>query len=226
MNRQILVVAPHPDDETLGCGGTLLRHRALGDEIHWLIVTEMHESDGFSQESISRRREEIIEITKCYEFSQVIQLGFPTTRLDTFPRGKIIAAMGKAFKQIQPELVYVPYRYDAHTDHAIAFDCSLACCKWFRYPSVRRVLAYETTSETEFGFTSCGQGFQPQVFIDIEHWLDKKIEILKAYQGETGQFPFPRSEETIRSLASIRGSAAGCLAAEAFMLIKEIEKDD
>jgi N-acetylglucosamine malate deacetylase 1 len=224
LNKHVLVIAPHPDDETLGCGGVLLRHKSLGDDIHWLIVTAMAESLGFSQESMARRQEEISRITKLFGFSRVVQLDFPTTRLDELPRAKIITEIGKAFDLIQPELVYVPYRHDAHTDHTVVFDCALACCKWFRYPSIRRILAYETLSETEFGSNPDGKGFQPQVFVGIESWLDKKIEALKIYAGEIGQFPFPRSEEAVRALASLRGSTAGVLAAEAFVLIKEIEK--
>ncbi len=222
--KTVCVVAPHPDDETLGCGGVLLRHKSLGDEIHWLIVTAMEESLCFSQEIIARRQEEISKITSFFGFSQVVQLDFPTTRLDELPRGKIIAEMGKAFDLLQPELVYVPYRHDAHTDHAVVFDCAMACCKWFRNPSVRRILAYETLSETGFGFDPEGKGFQPQVFVDIEPWLEKKIQALKIYAGEISRFPFPRSEEAVRALATFRGSTAGCRAAEAFMLIKEIDR--
>ncbi|MDA8100057.1 MAG: PIG-L family deacetylase [Nitrospiraceae bacterium] len=217
----VLVIAPHPDDETLGCGGTLLRHVAEGDSIHWIIVTHAAETLGYSQDFIRRRERELDAVTKQYKFVSRHNFGFPPSRLDTVPLADIIAKLSIVFKEIVPEIVYVPFCGDAHSDHAVVFDAVSACTKWFRYPSVKRVLAYETLSETDFGLNPDRIGFTPTVFTNIGGYLEQKIAIMREYQGELGSFPFPRSEETIKALAQLRGACAGFQAAEAFVLLKE-----
>lgn len=222
MKKQVIIVAPHPDDETLGCGGTILQHKKEGDDIHWLVVTAMTLEQGFSQERVAIRKEEVAAIAECYGFTSVHMLGFPTTQLDTLPLSDLIAGVAKVFKSVAPEIVYLPFRGDVHSDHAIVSDAVLSCTKWFRYPSIKRILAYETLSETEFGISPDATGFRPNVFVDIHPYLNKKIETLKIFSSELGEFPFPRSLEAVKALAQVRGSSAGCSAAEAFMLLKEI----
>ncbi len=217
----VLVVAPHADDETLGCGGTILRHVEQGDTVHWLIVTHIAEELGFEAERIQKREYEIERVSRQYGIEQPINLGFPTTRLDTQPMGALVDTIGTAFHEIDPELIYVPYRNDIHTDHAVVFDAVTSCTKWFRYPSVQRVLAYETLSETEFALDPDVSGFQPNVFVDITGKVEEKIEIMRIYDSEIGEHPFPRSESAIRARATLRGSTAGFDAAEAFMLLRE-----
>lgn len=218
----ILVVAPHPDDESLGCGGTLLRHVDEGDSVHWLIVTAMTLSQGFSAERIATRNTEIDMVASAYRFAGVHRTELPTTRLDTLPMGDLVGAIGKIFQEVRPGTVYLPYRNDAHSDHAAVFDATVSCCKSFRHPSVKRVYAYETLSETEFGLRPDDPGFRPNLFIDIGDRLERKLKILDLYAGEMGIFPFPRSEECVRAQAALRGSNAGLYAAEAFMVLKEV----
>jgi N-acetylglucosamine malate deacetylase 1 len=221
--KNVLVVAPHPDDETLGCGGTLLKHKEANDRIHWLIVTGMTDQTVFSPDRIKSRQNEIKKVADRYGFSEVISLDLPTTKLDTIPMSDIVSLIGDSFQRIRPEIVYLPYRGDVHTDHKVVFDATVACTKWFRYPYVKKVLVYETLSETDFGLTPYTGSFRPNVFINIEKYLDRKIEIMKIFATEMGQFPFPRSEEAIRALAHVRGAASGCKAAEAFMLLREVQ---
>jgi Uncharacterized proteins, LmbE homologs len=219
--KNVVVVAPHPDDETLGCGGTLLRHKEQGDAVHWIIVTEMLEEHGFSPERIAARDREIQEVAERYAFQSVVRLGFPTTKLDEIPMSELVGKMSEAFQNIRPNILYVPYRGDVHTDHQYVFDAAVSCSKWFRYPYVEKILVYETLSETDFGMDPDTNGFRPNVYVDISRFLDQKLKIMQVYQSEIGEFPFPRSIETIRALASIRGSAGGFAASEAFMLLKE-----
>ncbi len=218
----VLVVAPHPDDESLGCGGTLLRHIAEGDSVHWIIVTTMTVSQGFSEDRIATRNAEIDSVASAYGFSEVHRIGLPTTRLDTLAVGDLVGAIGKVFQAIRPDTVYLPYRNDVHSDHVAVFDATTSCCKSFRHPSVKRVYAYETLSETEFGLRPEDPGFRPNLFIDISGRVERKIQILNLYAGEMGDYPFPRSEECVRAQAVLRGSQAGVHAAEAFMVLKEI----
>jgi N-acetylglucosamine malate deacetylase 1 len=218
----VLCIAPHPDDETLGCAGTLLRHAAEGAAVHWLVMTAMDERQGFKAERIATRAAEIDRVAEAYGFAGVHRAGLPTTRLDTLPMSDLVGAVAGVVRDINPRTVYVPYRNDAHSDHAVVFDAAVACCKSFRYPSIKQVLAYETLSETEFGLRPDDPGFRPNLFVDTSAWLDRKIEIMKLYAGELSNFPFPRSEECLRAQAMLRGSQAGVRAAEAFMILKEI----
>jgi LmbE family N-acetylglucosaminyl deacetylase len=139
--NKVLVLAPHPDDETLGCGGTLLRHLAEGDSVHWLIVTAMTPEAGFSAAQRRSRSSEIEKVRKAYGFKGLHSLGFSTTRLDDLPMAEIVRKMGEVFQKLLPEVVYLPFRGDVHTDHRIVFDAAVACTKWFRMCSVRRGLS-------------------------------------------------------------------------------------
>ncbi|MBX9692077.1 MAG: PIG-L family deacetylase, partial [Cyanobacteria bacterium] len=208
MTGRTLVIAPHPDDEILGCGGTLLRRKAEGGALGWLIVTGMDEQSGWSTERIRQREEEISQVASMTGFDQVFKLGLPAAGLETLPLRELVAAFSSVFESFEPEEVLVPHRGDVHSDHRVTFDAVAACTKWFRYPSVHRVLAYETISETEFGLSS-ETIFNPNVFVDIGEYLDRKLEILSVYKTELGEFPFPRSIRAVRALAEWRGAGAG-----------------
>lgn len=218
----VLVIAPHPDDETLGAGGTLLRHKADGENIHWLIATSISTELGYDTASVERRQREIERVSLAYGFTSVHAMELPSTRLDTMPLGDIIGGIAKVIQDINPETVYIPFPGDAHTDHRIVFEASIACTKSFRYPCIRRVAAMEIISETNFGLNPAGLPFQPNLFVDISKTLDKKIEIMGLYEGEMGTPPFPRSERSIRALAHLRGDQANAEAAEAFQILKDI----
>lgn len=220
MTRNVLVVAVHPDDETLGCGGALLRHVADGDRIHWLIVTDMV-PELFAPDRIARRENEIAAVAQAYAFSSLHRLRLPTTRLDTLPDTAMVEAFGKVFSEVQPDTVYLPYANDVHSDHRKVFAAGWACTKSFRHPCVKRVLMMEVLSETEFAPPLPGHAFVPNVYCDVSQFIARKIEILQMYQGELASAPFPRSVEAVRSLAAYRGAVAGCHFAEAFMLLKD-----
>jgi LmbE family N-acetylglucosaminyl deacetylase len=202
----------------------MLRHIDQGNNVYWLIVSHISVELGFSEEKVERREHEIQEVAATYGVENTINLGFPTTRLDAEPMTTLVDAVGEVFHEVEPEQVYIPYRNDIHTDHAVVFDAVASCTKSFRYPSVQRVLAYETLSETDFSLDPDSDTFRPQVFIDIKGYLERKISIMKLYKDEIGTHPFPRSPSSIRALATLRGAAAGTEAAEAFALLREIDK--
>ena len=133
-----------------------------------------------------------------------------------------VRKISKILKEIQPNFLYLPFENDIHSDHSIVFDAAASCTKSFRYPYVKKVMIYETISETEFSIRPDKEQFKPNLWIDISDYIDKKIEIMSLYESEIGKEPFPRSEQNIRSLAKFRGSTAGVLSAEAFILLKEI----
>ena len=217
-----VVISPHPDDETLGCGGTLLKHKKNNDNIYWIIVTELSEKMGFNKNQINNRQQEIKKVSKEYSFNRVFQLEYSAVSLDTIPLQNLIEDVSNIFKNINPEIIYLPFRNDIHTDHRVVFDVVISCTKSFRYPSIKRVLAYETISETEFAPPLNENIFKPNCFSNISNFIDRKIEIMKIYKSEIREHPFPRSAKNIRALATFRGATAGVEYAEAFMVLKEI----
>jgi N-acetylglucosamine malate deacetylase 1 len=221
--KTVLVVAPHADDETLGCGGTLLKLKAQGCEIHWLLVTEMTVEGGFPSAQVDERNREISFVSEEYGFTQVHRLGFPTSQLDVIAKSALIGAISSVVSEIRPEIVYTVFRDDAHSDHEVVFDAVTSATKTFRHPYVKRTLAYETVSETDFSLKPGQSAFKPNVFVNIEGYIEKKINIMNIFRSEIGEFPFPRSPKAIAALASIRGVQAGCFSAEAFMLLKEVD---
>lgn len=217
-----LFIAPHPDDETLGCGGTILKLKGMKLSIHWLIVTTIEDVPAFSQERVAVRAKEIELVKEAYGFDSVHQCSLPSASLDILGKGKLVEAIGAAFREIKPDRVYVPYRNDVHSDHAAVFDAAVSAAKIFRSPFIKAIYAYETLSETEFGMRPDDPGFRPNLYEDISGYIDQKIHIMSLYEGEMGEFPFPRSEKCIRALATLRGSQSSCESAEAFMILKEI----
>lgn len=215
-----LVVAPHPDDEVLG-GGTLLRRKAEGATLAWLIMTSISVELGWSEMDVLRRKTEIAQVTELFGFDSVFELGFPTTQLDQIPMGKLVTAISSVIETCSPFEIFIPHSSDVHSDHRVTFDAVASCTKWFRNPSIKRVLAYETLSETDFGLSST-QRFQPNVFMNIEDQLEMKMKAMEIYSSELGEFPFPRSRQAVSSLAFLRGSNSGFKAAEAFELLREI----
>ncbi len=217
----IAVISPHPDDETLGCGGTLLKHKNNNDNIFWIIATNPTKQN-YSKEFIAKRKKEINYVKRKYGVLKLFQLNYEPASLDNIPLKKLISNISNIFKETKPEIVYLPFRNDIHTDHKIVFDAVMSCTKSFRYSFVKKVLAYETISETEFAPPLSNNAFQPNCFSDISNLIDEKIKIMNIYQSEIGKQPFPRSKKNIRALATFRGATAGVDYAEAFMILKEI----
>ena len=215
-----LIVAPHPDDETLGVGGTILRKKSEGETVAWLIITNMSISEGWTEQQIKSRKKEINKISKFYNFDKVFELNLPTTKLDNISMSDLTSKISECFKLFEPEEIYIPHNADAHSDHRIVFDAVISSSKWFRLKSVKKILAYETLSETGFGLSRTNN-FSPNVFVDISSFIKYKIKAMNIYESELGSPPFPRSEENIKALALIRGSESGYLAAEAFELLRE-----
>ena len=222
--RNIVVISAHPDDEILGVGGTLLKHKKNGDKIYWLITTNIFENQGFSKERISSRQKEIKKISEALSVEKVFMLDYPTMSLSTSSLIEMVPKISKIFTEIEPEIVYCLNRSDAHSDHRITFDAVMACTKSFRYPFIKQVIMYECISETEFAPQLPEKVFIPNYFVDISSFLEEKMNLMKIYESELGNHPFPRSLKNIEALATFRGACVGVEYAEAFQLIKYIDK--
>jgi LmbE family N-acetylglucosaminyl deacetylase len=221
---KIAVIAPHPDDETLGCGGVLLRHRAEGDQLHWIVVTSAQESLEWPKEIITRKSREVETVAEAYGVHSIARLGLPAARLDTMPVAELIASMRDAITAASPDIVYLIHAGDVHTDHHAVFTATLSVLKTFYMKTlgVTRVLSFETLSSTEAAPQSVANAFVPNVYRDITPYIDQKIAIMSAYQSELQAEPMPRAPSSIRALARYRGASVGVEYAEAFMLIREV----
>lgn len=220
---RILVISVHPDDETLGCGGTLLKHRAAGDNLFWLIATQPHKTQ-WPPGVIKRKAAEVEQVAKAYGMEQHFKLGFHAIRLDTVSQADLIERIREVMSEITPELVYLVHDGDIHTDHHAVFTATMSVLKPFCMArlGVRRVLCYETLSSTEAAPPHWDRAFMPNVFSDITPYIDQKIKIMDLYKTEMQPEPLPRSPSAISALARYRGATIGVEYAEAFMLIREL----
>lgn len=217
MNK-ILVIAVHPDDETLGCGGTLLKHKENSDKIHWLICTTLDAKNSYYE----KRESEVHQVAEAYKFDSVNNLRFKTMQVDEYTISELIEKISKIITKVQPNIIYLPFKGDVHSDHRKIFEASFSCTKSFRYPFIKKIYMMETLSETEFSPSTKEDSFIPNVFVDISEYMDEKIKIMELFKNELAPHPFPRSERNIRALATLRGATSGCDYAESFVLLKEI----
>ena len=219
--KRIMVISPHPDDETLGAGGTLARMKGEGAEILWLNVTQMSKETGYTQEQIEKRELEIEQVLVIYDCLYVDGY-FPPACLNDAHMGKLIGIIKDSIDNFKPDTLIIPFMNDPHSDHQIVAKAALSASKQFRAPSIKRTLMMEIISETDFAPAISGQMFVPNFYVDITNHYDIKEKALAIYDSEMGEYPFPRSFANVFALATHRGTQAGCNLAEAFMLIKEV----
>lgn len=221
--KKVLFVAVHADDETLGCGGTILKHKSQGDEIHWLLLTGPTENHpyNFSKKHIEERAERVCRVADAYGFDGLHYLGLPTQLLHALDLRDIIQKVDAVIQTVRPNIIYMMNSTDVHSDHRVAFDAVYACTKSFRKPFIEQILMLEALSETEFALATQATSFVPNVYVDITPYIDRKLEIMEMYPTEVMQEPYPRSISSIKALARVRGSRAGVMYAEAFQLLYE-----
>lgn len=216
-----LVIAPHPDDEVLGCGGTIARLADSGQEVHVAIVTRGYEP-AFSAEGVEQVRGELAEAHKILGVAQCHFLDLPAAALDTLPGADINAAIGKLVQTISPDTLFLPFLGDVHRDHQLVFNAGLVAARP-RGPDVpRRIYAYETLSETNWAAPGISETFAPNVFFDVSETIERKLNAFARFESQVKPFPDERSLKTIEALATVRGSTVYVASAEAFVLIREI----
>ena len=221
---KVLAISVHPDDETLGCGGTLLRHVAEGDDLFWLVVSETHEPQ-WSAETIQIKAAEVVRVAEAYGVQHYFKLGLPSIRLDTLPLAEMIERIRDVIAEVRPEVVYLVHGGDVNSDHYVVFTATMSVLKTFymRKWGVRRILSYETLSSTEAAPPQSYRAFVPNVYRDITPYIERKVEIMGLYESESHPDPMPRGPSAIRALARYRGASIGVDYAEAFMLIREVD---
>lgn len=217
----VLVVAPHPDDEVLGCGGVIARHVARGDDVYVVVVSK-GAPDVFPPELVEQVRQEAAVANKVLGTKRIFFLDFPAPRLDGVPMSSLAAALKDVVVQVEPATVYLPHHGDIHSDHKAVYWATLVATRpnggFFPW----RLLCYETLSETEWGAPLSCDAFVPTVFVDVSQYLQVKLEAMKCYGSQLAPNPRARSLASIEALARVRGSTIGVTAAEAFALVREV----
>lgn len=217
----VLVVAPHPDDEVFGVGGSILRHLDVGESVHVVTCTRGEESR-FSAEQVERVQAEARRVHAFLGVTGSRFLDLPAARLDAVPGSDINEALQGVFDEVKPEIVYAPHPGDVHRDHQLVFQAAMVCSRPTDDDRPRRILAYETVSETDWYAAPLTPAFVPNVCVDISKHIEKKLEACAMYASQIQPAPHHRSVHALRALSIARGHAMGFKHAEAFMLVREL----
>jgi LmbE family N-acetylglucosaminyl deacetylase len=219
---RVLTVAAHPDDETLGAGGTMAWHAARGDRV-WVCVL----TDG-----VTSRHDQVELQAECAQHAcdtlgveRLVLVGLPDQRLDTMCQLDVITPIEKCIAELQPDVVLTHFMGDVNEDHRIVARATMVATRPVAGTSVRRVCSFQVPSSTDWAPAQPGSVFTPNLYVDISDHLDTKLTAMKAYAGahvsEMRPYPHPRSSEALTAYAQSHGVAAGMLAAEPFMLLRE-----
>ena len=217
----ILVIAPHPDDEIIGVGGTIAKRVQQGHEVYVCVVTK-GQSPMFDQNFIEQGRRECRQADSKLGVTETIFLNFPAVMLENVPRYELNGKIMEVVNKIKPDEVYIPHRGDMQLDHQIIADAAMVAVRPKYSHVIKRVYAYETLSETGWNIPNVVNDFIPNVYEDIAEQAELKLEVMNYFQSQLSEFPAARSIGAIEALAKYRGATVGVNAAEAFSLIREI----
>lgn len=220
---KVLVVAAHPDDEILGCGGTIARHVRDGDEVHVMIMAEgLTSRAGFDRTQGSEKLSDLARAAHAANallgVAELTLLQLPDNRMDSMDRLDVIKAIESKVAALAPERVYTHHAGDVNIDHRVIHDAVNTACRPLPGHPVRSLLYFEVTSSTEWQPPGSGPAFSPGWFVDITETLALKLDALRCYASEMRDWPHPRSYEAVEHLARWRGATVGTQAAEGFML--------
>lgn len=225
--RTVLVVAAHPDDEVLGCGGTIARHADQGDDVHICIFAEgarsrrnVTDSDG--DLICSRLAKSARAAAKVLGAQTLELLQLPDNRLDSIDRLDIVQTIERKLNELRPSIVYVHHSGDVNIDHRRLHESCVTACRPLPGSSVTSLLTYEVPSSTEWQTPGSNFAFSPNYFVNISSYWGLKHQALKAYDSEMRLFPHPRSYEAVEHLAKWRGAQSGTSCAEAFCIIRQL----
>jgi N-acetylglucosamine malate deacetylase 1 len=218
-----LIIAPHPDDEVLGCGGTIKKLTSQGVKVYVLVVTR-GKKGLYSEERIKNVRLEAINAHKLLGVSETRFFEFPAPELDLISIAEISSSILKVLGEFKIETLYLPHRGDIHHDHKAVFNAGLVAARPYNKNSVKRIFSYETLSETEWAAPFGDDAFIPNRFVNITIEFSAKLGAMKCFKSQVKEFPNSRSLKSIEALANFRGSTVGFSHAEAFMTIRTIEE--
>jgi len=225
--KNCLVVAAHPDDEILGCGGTILRLSKSGCQVYIAIFGEgvasrQNMQEQLMQEEVAHLQKVSRSVAEQMGIKEIFFFGLPDNQFDTVPLLDIVRIVERLIETYHIQMVLTHHGGDLNIDHSVTFRAVLTATRPVQGGSVKKLYTFETPSSTEWAFSKLLTAFKPNIYVDIADTLETKIKMFQLYTGEIRDFPHPRSPEALHSLAARRGSSAGLEAAEAFETIREI----
>ena len=222
----VLVVAPHADDEILGCGGTISKHIKDRDNVNIIICTNANKGDSktFSKKYIKDLRNEALNAHKIIGKMNTIFLEFPAPNLDIFPVSKISDKLSKFFLKIQPDILYIPFENDLHADHQKIHNACIVASRVKNNIKIKKILSYEVLSETDLNYSNNSSSFSPNYFVNISKFIDIKLKAMKCYKSQLQKYPNSRSLKSIEALSIYRGAGVCYKNAEAFMVNRYINE--
>lgn len=217
----VFVLAAHPDDELLGLGGTILRHRAEGDEVHVLVMSEGASSryEDHMGSELARSAEAAAEVLGV---SSIELAGWPDQRMDAIPLIDLTQYIEERMRQRSPHILYTHFFHDVNADHGVVARAAWTAARSYSQPKLRQIYAFETPSSTEWAWPSPETAFHANHFVDISGHLDRKLEAMACYESELRPDPHPRSLRSLRTIAQRWGSVIGVEAAEAFITLRSV----
>jgi LmbE family N-acetylglucosaminyl deacetylase len=223
----VLVVAAHPDDEILGCGGTMARLTREGQEVRIAILAEGMSSryahrEGADRQQLQHLHARAQQAADKVGAKELVLCKLPDNRLDTVPLLDVVKLVEELVVRFRPEIIYTHHPGDLNVDHGVVHRAVLTATRPTAGQCVSEIYTFEVPSSTEWAFQQLQPAFRPNVFVDITETLETKIEALACYDTETRKFPHPRSAEALRAIATRWGSVAGLPAVEAFELIRSV----
>jgi len=217
--KKILVVAAHPDDEILGCGGTLIKEIEEGNEVYCIILGK-----GMASRDTYTEADKEILMVSCKSAGSLLGIkdtwifDFPDNRYDSIPLLDLVKKIEAVKEVLKPQVVYTHFQGDLNIDHKITFKAVLTACRPTVNESVKEIYSFYTPSATEWG----NNAFLPNMFVNVNKYIDKKMDILKCYFSEIKTDIHPRSIDGIRLLSSYYGTMIGVASAEPFIIIRKI----
>ncbi|MBP62391.1 MAG: GlcNAc-PI de-N-acetylase [Planctomycetaceae bacterium] len=222
-----LVIAAHPDDEVLGCGGTMARLSAEGEDVYIAILGEgitsrYDDRASADKEAIAALHQRSRKAAELVGAKDLFMYSLPDNRFDSRPLLEVVKTIEELVERLQPGTVYTQHGGDLNIDHVVTYRATLTATRPMAGICVRRVYSYEVASSTEWAFQQFAPAFHPQKFVDISETLETKIEAMQTYASEARPFPHPRSPESLRAIATRWGTQVGLAAAEAFCVVRDI----
>jgi N-acetylglucosamine malate deacetylase 1 len=227
MKKNILVLAAHPDDEVLGCGGTIAKYSKEGHFIHVAFMSDgvfsrEGKQDDLNKELESRKSSAKLAL-KILGVNSFSFFDFPDNKMDLIATIDVAKKIEELILQYKPQIVFTHHFGDVNVDHAKVHEATVVACRSQPNHPVKSILCYEVPSSTEWQLPGKNMDFTPNYFVDISAFLEKKILSLKEYSFEMREWPHPRSLKAVKHLSHWRGSTAGLESAEAFMVGRIIE---
>jgi LmbE family N-acetylglucosaminyl deacetylase len=227
VSKSVLLIFAHPDDEVLGCGGTVAKLIKDGFDVATLILgegkTSRFDNQNVAEAELKKLSAEIVKANKRLGISRIFTSDFPDNKFDSIPLLYIVKKIEEIKQIVKPSIVFTHHFGDMNIDHQLTYKAVLTATRPMSDECVQEIYACEIPSSTEWNFES-GKKFTPNVFIDVTETIDVKVEAMREYSSELREWPFPRSLRHIKDLASLNGVNCGLNYAEAFMLVRSVRK--